>query len=86
MYSTVLLTGPADIGAQLAHLLHKLAIQLHHTHGHITDHSTLMIQPDTGPQGMHIIFFQAGIGALPAHRRAIHARIDTNPVLCIWNN
>jgi hypothetical protein len=86
MFATFFGTRVADVGTKLAIGFGKLAVHLHHAHCYLTGRRTFLVQPDTVPQRVDIVFFQTGIRTLIAHRGTIGTRIDTGLILYIRHN
>lgn len=83
MLRAFLRTGITDIRTKLAIAFRKFSIERHHNHRSLTRQRTFLIQPDTVPQQVHMVFFQTGIFTLPAYSGTIGTRIDTFPVFTI---
>lgn len=78
---TFIATGLADIGASCADRFGELTAPGHETSGHPANGSTVDIEPDAARHHLHIVFLQAGGGAVVARIGAGVTGVDTGSVL-----
>jgi hypothetical protein len=57
MFTTFLGASITDIRTKLTIRFGELGVHLHHADSGLARGRTFQIQPDTIPQGMHIVFF-----------------------------